>query len=148
MKEWKQIYLDLSIPKPNPAAGYNVKTAFQKYLGPYEEYCASWKHIHLQPVKPITAIKEKKKTQQSLKDQGCKQQTDSSKKAKELVKGKVSDAGAEGKTRAGRSSPVVSLVMTPRSRRRISESSSASDVTNPTVKSDKKKASKGNGFCS
>lgn len=146
IKEWKQIYLDLGIPKPNPAAGHNVKTAYQKYLGPYEEYCMSWKHIPLHPVRgqATATSKERKKTKQMPKEQGNKPAPEVKKsKDKDTIKGKASEHTAEGKTRAGRNSPVVSIAPLPRPRRRMSESSSASDVTNPTAKPEKRKSGKG-----
>ncbi|XP_039259937.2 uncharacterized protein LOC120336341 isoform X1 [Styela clava] len=167
IKDWKQIYLDLGIPKPNPAAGYNVRTAYAKYLGAYEEYCMSWKHLPL-PVKKSSnvpgsqnsASKEKKKVTGKIKEEPpekvIKKEVDKTSqekrkiklKDKDAQKNKSLDSSAEGKTR-GRNSPNIvdlkALTQQRRTaqRRRASESSSASDVTTVSSgKSEKKKTSK------
>lgn len=169
IKEWKQIYLDLGIPKPNPAAGYNVRTAYEKYLGGYEEYCMSWKHLPL-PTKKSSKLsgaqtstpKEKKKTPVKVKEEpqektNVKKESDKNSQEKRKMKLKDKDSqkqrsldssSVEGKTR-GRSSPTITdikdikaLTQQRRSvqRRRASESSSASDVTS-SGKIEKKKSS-------
>lgn len=162
IKEWKQIYLDLGIPKPNPAAGYNVKTAYLKYLGAYEEYCDSWKHVPLHSIQPHVALhplktqstaagKERKRMKTSPKEQGSKPSYEPRKsKIKEKVK--AVETAVEGKTRSGRNSPItganVAGALPPHKRvgqrRRISESSSASDITVSSTKPEKKKTAKGN----
>lgn len=154
VKEWKEIYANLGIPKQNQAAGYNVKTAYAKYLGPYEEYCLSWKRIEA-PRKsrrsrsPAQAPvpEEKKKSVSKRKDDGHvpkilkkeeNKETEPKKKQqkekKDSPRGKNSESNGESKTK-GRMSPIDAILddlpTLPRRtthRRRVSESSSTSDV--------------------